>query len=87
MAKVKLQITMDENLLAELDDYCDKNYMNRSWTISQAVVQLVNQQKMVDSIVNMSMAMKKAAEQGSIDDETRKEMESFETLCKMFLVK
>jgi metal-responsive CopG/Arc/MetJ family transcriptional regulator len=87
MAKVKLQITMDENLLAELDDYCDKNYMNRSWTISQAVVQLVNQQKMVDSIVNMSMAMKKAAEQGSIDDETRKEMESFETLCKMFLGK
>lgn len=87
MAKVKLQITMDENLLAELDDYCDKNYMNRSWTISQAIVQLVNQQKMVDSIVNMSMAMKKAAEQGSIDDETRKEMESFETLCKMFLGK
>ena len=42
---------------------------------------------MVDSIVNMSMAMKKAAEQGSIDDETRKEMESFETLCKMFLGK
>lgn len=87
MAKTKVQITMDDDLLQSVDDYCDKNYMNRSWMISQAVIQLVNQQKMFDAISNISFALKKAIEQGSIDDETKKDMESFESLCKIFLGK
>ena len=29
MAKVKVQITMEDKLLDELNDYCDKNYINR----------------------------------------------------------
>lgn len=85
MAKSKLQITMDSDLLADVDSYCESNHMNRSWMISQAVQQLVNQQKMVDSITNVSLALKKAAETGSIDDETRKQIEAFEVLSKMFI--
>lgn len=61
--------------------------MNRSWMISQAVLQLVNQQKMVDSITNVSLALKKAAETGCIDDDTKKQIESFEVLSKMFIGK
>lgn len=87
MAKSKLQITMDSDLLADVDLYCEKNHMNRSWMISQAVVQLVNQQKMVDSIINVSLALKKAAEIGCIDDETKKQIEFFEVLSKMFVGK
>lgn len=87
MAKAKLQITMDEELLNAVDEYCDKNYMNRSWLISQSLVQVINQQKMIDAIANISIALKNVSEKGDLDVETRKEMETFETMCKMFIGK
>ena len=86
MAKVKVQITMEDKLLDELNDYCDKNYINRSLAISQAVVAMVNQQRMVDSISDVSIALKIAAEKGTLDDNTKKEIQNFEALSKMFLM-
>ena len=47
MSKVKINITIDENLLNEVDDYCDKNYLNRSSMISTSLVQVINQQKVI----------------------------------------
>lgn len=85
MAKTKVQITMDSDLLNELDMYCDSNYMNRSWAIQQAVIQLVNQQKIVDSIVTLSTAISKALDKGVVDKDTMREIETFETLSKMVI--
>jgi metal-responsive CopG/Arc/MetJ family transcriptional regulator len=87
MAKEKVQITMDSNLLRDVDDYCERNYLNRSWMISQACLQVVNQQKMVDAISNVSIALRNISDNGTVDDETRKELETFETMCKMYLGK
>ena len=87
MAKIKVQISLEEELLKEIDLYCEKNYMNRSWMISQATVQALNQQKMIDSMANLAIALKNVTENGEIDDETRREMERFETLCKLFVTK
>lgn len=84
-AKEKVQITMDSELLKSVDEYCDKNFMNRSWMISQACLQVVNQQKLVDAISTMSIAIKKCAEIGEIDDDTRRQMQEFEVLSKMFV--
>jgi metal-responsive CopG/Arc/MetJ family transcriptional regulator len=85
--KEKVQITMDEELLQDVDDYCDKHYMNRSWMISQACLQLVNQQKMIDAITNMSTAMKRISITGTIDDDAKKDLEAFEAISKMFMTK
>lgn len=87
MAKTKVQITLEDELLQAVDNYCDKNYMNRSWLISQSLVQVLNQQKFIDSLSDISMAFRKVAETGKLDDETRKEMEEFESLCKLFVRK
>lgn len=85
MAKEKVQITMDADLLKDVDEYCDKNYMNRSWMISQACLQMVNQQKLVDAICSMSLAIKKCAESGEMDENAIREMEQFEAISKMFI--
>ena len=87
MAKAKLQITMDEELLNEVDEYCDKNYMNRSWLISQALVSVLNQQKLIDAMLNISIALKNVSENGEVDEETKQEMEKLETLCKLVISK
>ena len=84
MSRSKIQITIDEELLREVDNYCDKNYMNRSWLISQALVQVINQQRVIDAIGNISLAIRKAVECGSIDENTKKELEEFEALCRLF---
>ena len=83
MSKAKIQITIDEELLNEVDNYCDKNYMNRSWLISHSLVQILNQQRVIDSLSNISIAVRKAAESGSIDENTKKELEQFEALCRL----
>lgn len=87
MAKVKVQITLEEELLNMVDDYCDKNFMNRSWLISQSLMQVLNQQKMIDSFSNLSIAIKNAVANGNIDEETKKEIQNFETLCSMLVRK
>lgn len=87
MAKIKVQITLEEDLLNQVDEYCDKNYMNRSWLISQSLVKVLNEQKVVDSIANISIALKKVADNGVMDENMKKELEDFETLCKFFLGK
>lgn len=84
-AKEKLQITMDSELLKAVDDYCDKNFMNRSWMISNACLQVVNTQKMIDSISMISIALQKCAELGTVDEDTRKLMQDFEVLSRMFV--
>lgn len=85
MAKTKVQITLDVELLNSVDEYCDKNYMNRSWLISQALVQVINQQKMIDAIANISIAMRNVSENGILDEDTKRQMEQFENLCKLFI--
>ena len=87
MSKIKINITIDEKLLQDVDDYCDKNYMNRSWLISQSLVKNLNEQKVIDAIVNMSYTLRKCADSGQIDDDTRRELENYETICKLFLSK
>lgn len=85
MAKVKVQITLEDELLNLVDDYCDKNYMNRSWLISQSLVQVLNQQKLVDSFNNLSIAIKNCSSRGEFDEQTVQEMQNFENLCKYFI--
>ena len=86
MAKTKVQITIDEELLREVDDYCDKNYMNRSWLVSQSVTAMINQQKLIDSISNLSMAFRVAVENGNaVDDDTLRQVEQFQNLAKLFV--
>ena len=74
MAKCKVQITMENELLNELDNYCDQNFMNRSWVISQAVLQVINQQKLMNCIQDLSLAMKKVSEVGTIDEDVKRQI-------------
>lgn len=85
MAKVKINITLEDELLKELDEYCDKKFLNRSWAISQALVGVLNQQKLVDAISNVSLALRKCSETGVLDENTKREMETFESLSKLFI--
>lgn len=84
MAKIKVNITLDEELLRRVDEYAEENYLNRSSLVSLATTQFLNAADVTKAIKDMAFAMRKIADNGEVDDETRKQLEDFERLSKMF---
>ena len=83
MAKVKVNITLDEELLQRIESYADENYLTRSGLLTIAASQFLLQAEASRAIVDMSLAMRKIAETGAIDDEQRRRLEDFERFARM----
>lgn len=79
---MKVTITIDDRLLAEIDSYADKNYMSRSGFISQACTQFLTAFQINQALKDMSFAMRKIADTNTIDEATQKQLEDFETAIK-----
>lgn len=84
---MKLQISLDDELVARIDSCADSNYMSRSGFISQACVQMLNQTEAVSSLVRISYACQKVAETNQLDDETKQQFKDFERIAKVLLGK
>lgn len=85
MAKVKINITLDEELMRRIDDYAEENYLNRSSLISLAATQFLNAADVTKAVKQMALAMRKIADTGEIDESARKELEDLERLLKMLV--
>lgn len=83
MAKVKIQITLDEALLKEVDDYCSKVYMSRSGLISQALVQALAQAKLLAALTDMNSCIRHIADMGTMDEQDKKKLDDFQRLFKL----
>ena len=81
----KVQISIDDELLERIDRIADSNYMTRSGLISLSCTQYVNSQDVILAIRDMSLAMRKIADTGVVDDEAMQQLEDFERMSKMFL--
>ena len=79
---MKLGITLDDELVKRMDEYADNNYMSRSGLLSLAVTQYLNAADVSQAIKDMALAMRKIADNGEIDDETRGQLEDFERVAK-----
>lgn len=82
---MKINISIDDELLKRIDSYADDNYMSRSGLFSLAVVQYLNQQEAFKAIRDMSLCMRKIADTGKVDHETVEQLEDFERICKMIM--
>lgn len=84
---MKVNITLNDDLLARIDQYADSNYMSRSGLISLAVTQYLNAADVTTAIKDMALCMRKIADTGTIDHETMEQLEDFERLSKMLIGK
>lgn len=80
---MKVQITLDDDLMSRVDTYADENYMSRSGLISLAVTQFLNAADVTRAVKDMSFAMRKIADTGTIDEDTQKQLDDFERLSKI----
>lgn len=84
---MKVQISLDDELMSRLDTCADENYMTRSGLISLACVQYLNQQEAFRLVKQMSVTLQKIAETGSVDADTRRELDDYERLCRLIVGK
>lgn len=80
---MKVNITLDDELLKRIDEYADRNYMSRSGLLSLSATQYLNANEMVLAISDMALSMRKIAETGKVDHETIEQLEDFERLARM----
>lgn len=83
----KVQISIDDKLLQRIDNFAEENYMSRSGLVSLATAQYLNANEVVILIKDMSLAMRKIADSGEIDNETMEKLEDFERMSKMLVGK
>lgn len=82
---MKVQISLDDELMKRVDAYADANYMSRSGLVSLSVTNYLNQAEAFKAIKVMAVAMRKIADNGKVDKETMKQLEDFERLSKMLM--
>lgn len=80
---MKVNVTLDDELMQRVDSYADENYMSRSGLLSLACTQFLNAADVTRAIKDMALAMRKIADSGEIDAESKQQLEDFERLSKM----
>lgn len=79
---MKLNITLNDELVQRLDAYAERNYLSRSGLISQSCTQFLNAQELTLAMTDLSLSIKKIADTGEVDEETKKKIEDFERIVQ-----
>ena len=80
---MKINISLDDELVNRIDEYADYNYMSRSGLISLACTQYLNANEMTKAIKDMSVCIRKIADNNKLDDDTINKLNELDILCKM----
>lgn len=80
----KITISVNDDLLKRIDSYADSNYMTRSGFFTLSATDYLNQKEAVFAMRDVSLAVRKMADNGKIDDESMQKLEDFERLVSLF---
>lgn len=80
---MKLQISLDDDLVKKIDSYAKLHYMSRSGLISLTMTQFLSSEDLKSALFSLSSAMNRIADMGSIDEESRRQLRDLETFCKV----
>lgn len=78
---MKVQLSIDDGLMEKVDEVSSAMHISRSGYFSMAVSQQLQSWEMVNAIKMMSFSMKKVADTGVLDDETRHQLGTLNVLC------
>lgn len=80
---VKVQISMQEDLLNKIDDFAKSNFMNRSAFISMVCNQYLQAKEVTEHLKDLTFSVRKIADGQEVDEETMQKIEDFERLAKV----
>lgn len=82
---MKINVTIDNDLLKEVDEFAEKNYISRSGLLSVAVNQYINANKTIFVMQDLALTMHKIADTNEIDDETKEKLDDLERTVKFMM--
>lgn len=80
----KVQISIDDDLLVKVDDYCKKNCITRSGFISMMCSQWLQKEELTKTLNLLQGAMLKVTEGKDLPPEQQQEIDDYMRLVSMF---
>lgn len=80
---MKINVSLDDELVKRIETYADNNYMSRSGFISLACNQYLATADVVSAVKSLSLCMQKIADSGKVDSETLEQLEDYKRLADM----
>lgn len=78
----RINISVEDEFLNKLDNYCKKNFTNRSQFITQCVYTVISQQESLEVIKEFNYLMKKLSLNNSLDEEDKKRLDALSMLLE-----
>lgn len=82
---MKVQMSINDDLVKKIDSFCDENYLTRSGFVSMACAQYLVSYELSCAVRDMALSLRKIADTGTVDPETLRELEDFERIAKMLI--
>ena len=81
---MKVQISIDDDLMNKIDVYAEKNYMSRSSLFAVAANEYVNARAYISAMQDIALAYQEIAKKNKLDDDAMAELEKINILVYMF---
>ena len=81
----KINITVNDELLSKIDNFADENYMSRSGVFAQGAQMYLAQMGTYAAIKQIAFDIHKIADMGTVDDETRRDLDDMQRLVQMMI--
>ena len=81
----KIQISIKDEMLKRADFFAQLNSISRSGLIALAINQYLSQFELISGLTEMSLAVKKIADNNEMDEESLSKLQDFERLAKLIL--
>jgi metal-responsive CopG/Arc/MetJ family transcriptional regulator len=80
---MKVNISVNDDLMKRIDEYAERNYTNRSAVFAQSANQFLLSQSIPQAIGEMAVAFKRIADNNEIDEESKKKLNEFMYLAQL----
>ena len=80
---MKINVSLDDEVVSRIDENADKLYMSRSGFISLACCTYMNSIEIQQAITDISVSMRRIADNNEIDEQSKQELEHFSKLAEL----
>lgn len=80
---MKVNITLNDDLLAKVDQYADENGMTRSGLVAVALGDYLSARELTSAIKSIAFTMEDISSKGEVDEEAQKKLDDFQRLVNL----
>lgn len=82
---MRVQISIDEGLLARVDSCAESSYTTRSGLITAALNSYLTSLEALSAVKDLAFTARKIADSNTIDDDSKQKLADFERLSKLLI--